>query len=169
MATKEDGTLWVSQGDAPYVRVTTVPHAMKQLKKTRRQIYRYIQSGILSHHGKILGEWILDFNSVLKLAGTPLQAQPLPKHLNPLFPEYHQIRLNVGMDSSIIIGRILEYGSTNELQWLNKRYTRGDIKTFIQKDGFRLLTPRSLNFWSLFYKTAAKKVSWRENKGTWGS
>lgn len=157
------GLYWIRPLDDVTRRICSVSEAIKCLKKTRRQVYRYLANGILINYGKFFGEWLIDYQSVESLRKTPMKIQPIPKKLKPLFPEYEIADINAGKDRVVVLGRILEVGSIRELKWLNSRYSANEIKEFIKHDASRLLSSRSLNFWSHFYKVTPKKVQFREN------
>lgn len=163
LALGKDNKLSVRRAGEAAVRVCTVKDATKILNKTRRQIYRYLQGGVLVNRGKFLGEWLLDFQSVKNLCGFPMRTQPIPARFEYLFPEYDIAKLNVGKDRVVIISRILEYGNAKELGWLKTRYSLNEIKSFVKNNASRLLTARSLNFWALYYNVTPKKSSWRQN------
>lgn len=163
----DDKSTWIKKGEGFARRVCFISDAIALCKKTRRHIYRYVSSGVIENYGKFAGEWLLDYQSVLNLSGLPLQVQPIPRRFEPLFPEYEITKLNVGRDRIVVISRILDFGTISELKWLLKRYSREEIKSFLIKDGGRLLSPRSLNFWTMFFNVEYKKVSWRDNRNSW--
>jgi len=162
-----DGALFLKSGKHAR-RVCTVSEAARILKRTRRQVYRYIKAGDLKPEAKLLGEWLLDASEVAKVAKSPLSVQPLPKSLAHLFPEYDISRLNAGRDRTLIMARVLEDGGPDEIKWAFKRYDRKELAGFVAADGARLLSPRSLRLWSLVLGTRPKPTpDWR-NSGTWG-
>lgn len=160
---RNDGSLWIKEQGGAEKRIYTVHETRLLLKKSNRQIYRYLNSGILNHYGKLLGAWLIDYESVVNLANSSLKQQLIPRSLKHFFPEYEISDLNAGRDRVVVISRILEYGSLNELSWLNRRYSEDEIKACIKSDGARLLSSRSLNFWALFYNISPKLASFRLN------
>lgn len=143
-------------------RVVTVTQACRLLRRTRRQVYRHIRAGAIEPRGKILGEWVLDADSVGRLAGRPLTAQPLPSRLQAYFPEHEVSRLNAGRDNILVISRILEGGGLGDLRWLFRRYGRAEIRRCVREEGRRLLGPRSLRLWSLLLKVRPDAATaWR--------
>lgn len=163
---KSDGSLFLESGGRT-AKVCTARQAGRILNRGRRQIYRYIENGLLKPKAKLLGEWLLDLAEVEKAAKRPPAVQPLPKKLAPLFPEYDISRINAGRDKTLVIARVLESGGQGEIKWLFKRYSRGELSGFIKEDGIRLLNPRSLRLWSLVLKAKPKPApAWR-NTGTW--
>ena len=163
---KSDGTLLLETGGRSG-EVRTASEAARLLKRTRRQIYRYIETGLLKPKAKLLGEWLLDAAELEKMAERPLSAQPLPKKLGHLFPEYDTAKLNAGRDKTLTISRVLGNGGMGEINWAFKRYTRRELADFIVTDGTRLLDSRSLRLWSLVLGVKPRPVpAWR-NDGIW--
>ena len=163
---KKDGTLFLeAAGRSREVR--TAAQAAHALGRTRRQIYRYIETGFLKPAAKLLGEWLLDAAELENTARRPLSVQPLPKRLRPLFPEYDISKINAGRDKTLVISRVLENGGLDEIGWAFKRYSRRELSDFIKEDGARLLGSRSLRLWSLVLGAHPEPVpAWR-NPGTW--
>ncbi|MFH1726168.1 MAG: helix-turn-helix domain-containing protein [Elusimicrobiota bacterium] len=148
--------------------VCTVKEACSLLKRTRRQVYRHIENGILPSMGKVLGEWLLDRTAVERLGRDPLFAQPVPARLQPLFPEYRVGDLNAGRDRVMILARVLEGGGRSDMKWLLRRYGRKDIARFLEEDGSRLLSARALRLWALFFRVRPRPVpSWRRAANPW--
>ncbi|MBI4803204.1 MAG: helix-turn-helix domain-containing protein [Elusimicrobia bacterium] len=163
---KTDGALFLASGERTR-EVRTVSQAARILRRTRRQIYRYIETGLLKPEAKLLGEWLLDAAEVEKTAQRPLAVQPLPKKLKFLFPEYDISELNAGRDKTIVISRVLERGGRADIKWAFKRYSRKELAEFIEENGPRLLGARSLRLWSLVLGAQPKPApAWR-NAGIW--
>jgi len=163
---KSDGKLFLDAGSGAR-EALTVSQAARLLKRTRRQIYRYIEDGVLKPEAKLLGEWLLDAAEVKSAARRPMAAQPLPKKLAPLFPEYDISGMNAGRDKTLVIARVLESGGRDAIQWAFGRYGREELSGFIKEDGSRLLGARSLRLWSLVFGVKPEPVpAWRRS-GTW--
>lgn len=73
----------------------------------------------------------------------------IPKSLIPFFQEYDFDEMGLESHKIVIIGRVLEFGTTRELEWLFKTYKQEDVKNFIKEYGYRKLTARSFNFWRI--------------------
>lgn len=148
--------------------VFTVSEASKVLKRTPRQIYRYLEEGTLEKIAKIGGEWWVDALSVRQLAQMPAQKQPLPKSLMPFFPENKFSSLNAGKHSSLILGTLLESGGIPELKWLFKRYSKESIRAYLEKQGAKQLTPRSFGLWKHYFNLALDQTPtqnpWEDRK-----
>ncbi|MEK7388174.1 MAG: hypothetical protein AAB036_00600 [Elusimicrobiota bacterium] len=156
------GALWLEKAPRPPRRVATVTAACKRLRRTRRQVYRLLMAGRLGAPEKLLGEWLLDYAAIETLALKPLTTHPLPARLKHLFPEYETKELNAGKDDVLIISRVLEGGGRKDVRWLLQRYPTRDIRRVVTHEGSRLLSARSLRFWSLFFKTTPRPLaSWR--------
>jgi hypothetical protein len=84
-----------------------------------------------------------------------------PVHMLPadsawLFPEYdidqieHDIdQIELRQYSGVIIERILERGSQEQLQWLFRTYGEPAVADWVRRHGFRLLSKRSFTLWRL--------------------
>lgn len=68
-----------------------------------------------------------------------------------LFPEYSLKNLDLSKDKFIIINRILEYGTLQQIKELFKIYKSSEIRKFVIKHGVRKLSLKSLNFWLNFF------------------
>ena len=163
---KTNGALFLEEGGRTR-GVCTVSQAARILRRTRRQVYRYIKTGLLRPEAKLLGEWLLNAAEVENAARSPLAVQPLPKKLGPLFPEYDIAKINAGRDKTLVISRVLENGGLDEIKWAFERYSRGELSAFVVEDGGRLLGSRSLRLWSLVLGAKPKPVqTWRDS-GIW--
>lgn len=161
---RKDGRWWFQAHpqDSPTC-VFSVQEATQYLHKSRRQIYRYIQSQQLKPVAKVFGELLLDSRDITNLKKSPCFVQPLPEFLAPLFPEYDLSDLNAGRFRNLIINRILEWGSLKQVKWLMRRYLKKDVRRAIREDGQRFLSNRALTFWSFYFKEALSP-SWRTRK-----
>ena len=71
---EKNGALFLEAGGRRS-EVRKVAQAARILKRTRRQVYRYIETGLLQPEAKVLGEWLLDAAEVKKAAERPLAVQ----------------------------------------------------------------------------------------------
>ena len=95
-------------------------------------------------------------------------AQPVPARLQRFFPEYEVSKLNAGRDRTLILSRVLERGGEADVRWLLKRFRREDVVRFIEEDGVRLLSRRSLRLWALVFRAAPKPPpAWRTKTNPW--
>lgn len=73
----------------------------------------------------------------------------LPQSSQWLFPEYDFAQMNPAEYAGVIIERILDRGSWTEVNWLFDYYGEQRITEWVQRHGFRLLSPRSFALWRL--------------------
>ncbi len=159
-----NGRLYYKDSDhTDFKEVFTVAITSKLLKKTKRQIYRYIKSGILKSKAKILGEWLITKDSVNILLKNPLMVQPIPKRMQKYFQEFDIETLNPGKDQITVVTRILEYGEGIDIAWLLRRYGPKRVKDIIKREGCRLLSKKALRQWTLFFGIEINKNSFRGN------
>jgi hypothetical protein len=73
----------------------------------------------------------------------------LPADSDWLFPEYDVDSLEVESHSGVIIERMLERGTWEQLRWLFGTYGEERVACWVQQHGFRLLSKRSFVLWRL--------------------
>jgi len=78
-----------------------------------------------------------------------LAENDLPMDTAWLFPEYDFAGMNLEDYRGVIIERILERGSWDQIRWLFKTYGETLVADWVRKHGFRLLTKRSYALWRL--------------------
>jgi hypothetical protein len=66
-----------------------------------------------------------------------------------LFPEYDFELMNIKTYQGVIIERILERGSWQQIRWLFRTYGEYLVADWVRKHGFRLLSKRSFTLWRL--------------------
>lgn len=89
----------------------------------------------------------------------------IPEGSASLFQEYDYNLLDIKRDKSIIIGRLLESGNMEELQWLFKTYPIKEIRKFVKDRGYRALSSSSFNFWCIVLDIKDyKKPEWLKDK-----
>jgi hypothetical protein len=74
-----------------------------------------------------------------------IMTNSIPKSLLSFFSDYS--KLNLRKDKNIIIPRVLDFGTINELRWLFRTYPKTTIKNFLKTRGFRSLSARAFNFY----------------------
>jgi hypothetical protein len=74
-------------------------------------------------------------------------SRQIPASPAPFFQGYCFEELDAAKDSSLVMERILAYGSQEELIWLFRFYGRKKIRTWVNENGFRLLTYGRYNLW----------------------
>ena len=71
----------------------------------------------------------------------------LPADSAWLFPEYDFETVAVDSHQGVIIERILEKGSWEQLRWLFSTYGEETVAEWVRQHGFRLLSKRSFALW----------------------
>jgi len=149
--------------------VCTVSEAAKRLSKSPRQIYRYIESGVLLPAGKVLNEWLIPLEEVTRLQKTQTHIHPIPKRLGILFPDYRLKDLNAGRDRILLMARILEQGNQFEIGWLLRRFPKNEFIAFLRENGSLRLSAKALRFWCLYFgvDVSAESAVWRKRDNPW--
>jgi len=146
----------VRRYDAAGRLVSDVPRAVavrdlcRIMRKSRRQVYRYMGEGRLATAGKYLGEWLVDARGLDWFAGTKTsRLLKLPRSARLLFPEYSLSGLNPINDASVVVPRIMEQGDRRETSWMLRQYPAGYLRKWTAAEGWRL-GPRAARFWSWY-------------------
>ncbi|HSB67802.1 MAG TPA: hypothetical protein VLT62_00515 [Candidatus Methylomirabilis sp.] len=66
-----------------------------------------------------------------------------------LFWDTEPSTLNVSAHWEYILGRILEYGTTDAVRWAMETYGEGKIREFILGRGLRVLSRKTVNYWAM--------------------
>lgn len=74
-------------------------------------------------------------------------SRQIPIALKPYFQEYDIARLDVTRDANLIIQRVLEFGTWEEIRWLFELYRSKRIRSFLREHGERGLKPVTFNYW----------------------
>ena len=78
-----------------------------------------------------------------------LAANDLPADADWLFPEYDFETMDPESHRGVIIERILERGTWQQLRWLFATYGEDKVADWVRQHGFRLLSRRSFSLWRL--------------------
>jgi len=73
----------------------------------------------------------------------------LPADTAWLFAEYDFDTIDIENHKSVIIERILERGTWDQLRWLFATYDEAKVAEWVRRHGFRLLSRRSFALWRL--------------------
>ena len=85
-----------------------------------------------------------------KSSAIPLLADNhLPADAAWLFPEYDFETMDIKSHKSVIIERVLERGTWDQLCWLFATYGEANVAEWVRRHGFRLLSRRSFALWRL--------------------
>lgn len=95
-----------------------------------------------------------------------LSSPQIPIGLKPYFQEYDLARLNITRDANLIIQRVLEFGTWDEIRWLFETYHSKRIRLFLSEHGERWLKPVTFNSWrKLLGVSKWKKAPFAETRG----
>ena len=95
----------------------------------------------------------------------------LPKFLQEYFWDVEFNRINFQGRRIFVLKRILEYGDTKAVQWMQKNFRKVEIKDVLHR--FRGFSRKSANFWAVILDIPKKDVlclrkpSSREPKKVW--
>lgn len=81
----------------------------------------------------------------------------IPSHLRLLFWDIDPEGFDPAEYPRYTIGRVLEYGDRDEVDWMRGRFTEEQILHALRTD--RGLTPLSANFWALVYGVPPEEVA----------
>jgi hypothetical protein len=73
----------------------------------------------------------------------------LPLDLEWLFPEYDFTEIGLSSHQGVILERVLEKGSWEQVRWLFKTYNEEKVADWVRKHGYRMLSKRSFALWKL--------------------
>jgi hypothetical protein len=79
----------------------------------------------------------------------------LPADAAWLFPEYDFETMTPEHHEGVIIERVLERGTWEQLRWLFAVYGEPNVAEWVRRHGFRLLSKRSFALWRLALGIAA--------------
>lgn len=71
----------------------------------------------------------------------------IPDGLKPYFQEYDLAQLDPLRDANLIIQRVLEFGTWDEIRWLFVTYGGQRIRLFVRRHGQRWLKPVTFHYW----------------------
>jgi hypothetical protein len=74
-------------------------------------------------------------------------SRAIPAGLKPYFQEYDPADLNLEKDANLIIQRVLDFGTWDEVRWLFRLYGKERIRLFLRRYGERMLRPVAFQYW----------------------
>lgn len=80
----------------------------------------------------------------------------LPKFLERYFWDVEFEKIDTKVYSHDILARLLEYGDEQAVNWMKRTFTMRQIADFLFH--FRIVSPKSANFWALVYNIDKKRV-----------
>lgn len=146
--------------------VCTVAEVCQRLRKSQRQVYRYLDAGRLEPRGKILGQWLFATGDVDALA-----RRTVPTAFRRFFWDVQLSTLSVDRHQDFILARLLEFGDRRAIQWLLRTYARRLLIRFLRGRGGAVLPKRVWQFWALqlgLGARARRPRSWRSSGRHWG-
>ncbi len=81
----------------------------------------------------------------------------IPKHLHTLFWDTNPETFDPGLHPVYTIERVLEHGDEAAVSWLVGEFTKEQIRDVLRIDAS--LSPRSANFWALFFDVPRGEVA----------
>lgn len=78
-----------------------------------------------------------------------MKTSSLPSDMRWLFPEYDFVTIDLEHHAGVIIERVLERGSWEQLRWLFDTYSESRVADWVKQHGFRLLSRHSFALWRL--------------------
>lgn len=154
------------QGKETVSPVLTVVEVCRILRRSRRQVYRYIHRGNLKPCVRILDQWLFAKEEVERFRRD--RALTL---LRPFFWDIKLSDLDTDRHRDFILARLLEYGDQKALRWARWRYSKNEFIDFLENRGADILPIRDLLFWAKMF--GAKKAeaharsSGRRRANTW--
>lgn len=145
--------------------ILTVADVCHSLRKSRRQVYRYLRTGRLRPCARVLGQWLFAQTEMDRFAQTRL-----PRVLRTCFWDTPLSSLSVDHHRDFILARVLEVGDWRALDWIFRTYPRSVVRAFLKGRGADRLSARTWHFWAIQVglKTAGRRVSWRIRGRSWG-
>jgi hypothetical protein len=76
-----------------------------------------------------------------------LPATQIPDGLVSHFQEYDTTQLDFARDANLILQRVLEFGTWDEVHWLFEVYGAQRVRLFLKEHGERWLKPVTFHYW----------------------
>ena len=146
--------------------ILTVQEVCRRLHRSRRQIYRYLRAGRLKACARILGQWLFSEEEIRLF-----QSGRLPEFLRPFFWDVRVADLSPKNHQEFILGRLLESGDRQAVDWTLKIYSREALLSFLRGRGEAVLSKRARNFWILLLGAGVRRPgreAWRRRGRSWG-
>ena len=100
-----------------------------------------------------------------------LAANGLPNTSEWLFPEYDFAQMNPEEYAGVVIERVLDRGSQEEIFWLFEQYGKRRVTTWVRQHGYRLLNWSAFQHWRTALGIKRYRVpAWergKERTGNW--
>jgi Family of unknown function (DUF6922) len=115
----------------------------------RKYAYLTVREGKKVVH-KYLGP--ADNPEITKIIIEKKEASAIPERFSSLFWDTSIDKIHVNRNARYIIEKVLEFGSLESLEWLQRVYKTQKIIDVIHSS--RNLTDKSRNFWKIWFKVA---------------
>jgi hypothetical protein len=127
--------------------------------KLCKRIARPAKLDIVAHFYNLtkVGNRML-YNLDMQAANTS-QIVVIPERLKAYFQEYDPDQLDLKRDANLVIQRVLEFGTWDEIRWLFELYGARRIRLFVRQHGERWLKPVSFNYWRKLLRVRQWKKS----------
>ena len=80
----------------------------------------------------------------------------VPKFLKKYFWDIDFEKLDLRGHWQDVLARLLEYGNEEAVVWMRKNFTKDEIADVLFR--FRIVSPKSANFWAVVFGIDRKKV-----------
>ena len=88
----------------------------------------------------------------------PSRSRSLPPQLRAHFWDYNFSKLNWSRDRELIIARILQSGTWDDVKWLRAQVDDADLRRWIVTRHGRGLSPQQLRYWQLVLAIPRRQV-----------
>ena len=146
--------------------VLTVADVCRRLRKSRRQVYRYLSAGRLRPCAQVLGQWLFAKAEIDRCAKTHV-----PSALWRFFWDVRLASLSVDRHRDFILARLLAFGDRQALRWAFRTYPRQQAARFLATRGADVLDRRTWQFWASqlgVRRRRSRTSSWRSRGRAWG-
>ena len=146
--------------------VLTVREACQRLRKSQRQVYRYVRGGRLRPCAKILDQWLFAKAEIERWLHCRI-----PTALKPFFWDVRLSTLSADHHRDFILARLLELGDGAAVRWVRQTYPPKEVRNFLIHRGAEVLSPRSWTFWARQVGVTSRRSvrsSWRRRGRAWG-
>lgn len=144
----------------------TVREVCRRLRKSQRQVYRYLRAGRLTACARILGQWLFDPRALDRF-----ERAALPRSLRRFFWDVPLSGLSAEAHRDFILERLLERGGRQAMRWVFQTYSRASLEEFLRGRGRDVLSRRSWRFWALLLGLGPGRHPWKRWRGAgrhWG-
>ncbi len=146
--------------------ILTAEDVCRLLRRSKRQVYRYLKAGRLQPCARILGQWLFSAEEVRRF-----QRDRIPSFLKPFFWDARMADLSSEHHRDFILARVLESGDRKAVRWALRTYPKQTVLSFLKDRGKAALSERAQNFWLSVLGEALPRrdrPDWRRQGRRWG-